>query len=304
MRAVWSFWSAPHRDRGRWAWPSELHHALSWSLSVRAASRHYPDTWLYTDDAGAEYLVDRLKLPFAHVRTDLNALEGRDPGWWALGKIHTYRAQTRPFVHIDGDAFLWLPLPEHLERAQVLAQNPEPIEPGASFYQPERIEAAAARAGFRLPVEWTGYRRKPGTLRGECCGIYGGRNLDFIRHVAGLALGLLEGPASRRAMAALDDKPRLMVVLEQFLPAAAIEHHRGRAGSPFCGIDISYLFPGMSDLFDAGTAAQAGFTHLLGGVKKNPRVIRLLEDRVYRDDRHQYHRCAEAARLYAAGGVR
>lgn len=296
MRAVWSFWSAPHRERGRWAWPSELHHALSWSLSVRTASRHYPDTWLYTDDAGAEYLAERLRLPFAHVSTALNALDGQDPDWWALGKIHTYRAQTEPFVHIDSDAFLWLPLPRYLEQARVLAQNPEHIEPGASFYQPERIEQAAARAGFRLPPEWTWYRGRLDALRGECCGIYGGHDLGFIRHVAGLALDLLNDPISRRTMAALDDKPRLMVVLEQFMPAAAIAYHRDLEGSPFRGVDISYLFPGISDLFDPAQAARAGFTHLLGGVKKNRRVTRLLEDRVYRDDPRQYRRCVEAAR--------
>ncbi|MEA3278427.1 MAG: DUF6734 family protein [Pseudomonadota bacterium] len=238
MRAVWSFWSAPHRERGRWAWPSELHHALSWSLSLQEARRHYPDTWLYTDDAGADYLVEGLGLRFAHVSTELNALADNDPGWWALGKLHAYRAQSEPFIHIDSDVFLWLPLPESVSSSDVFAQNPEPFTPGASFYQPEQVESAVARTRGRLPKEWIWYRKTPGTLRGECCGVYGGRNVEFIRHVANLAFELLDKPRNRKAMATIGDKPRLMVVLEQFLPAASIEYHRERNDSPFHGVDI------------------------------------------------------------------
>ncbi|MGD2082562.1 MAG: hypothetical protein PVF91_06325 [Chromatiales bacterium] len=296
MRAVWSFWSTPHRQRSRWAWTSELYHALSWALSVRTASRHYPDTWLYTDDAGAEYLVDRLGIRFAHVSTQLNDLADQDPDWWALGKLYTYRAQTEPFVHIDCDAFLWLPLPRRLERAEVFAQSPEPFEPGASFYQPERIESAILGSGERLPKEWSWYRSRPGRLRGECCGIYGGCHVGFLRYVAGLAIGLLEDPRIRVAMATLEDKPRLMVVLEQFLPAASVSYHGQRHDSPFHGVRMEYLVNETPDLFRPGRAASLGFTHLLGGVKRMPAVTRLLEDLVYRHDRRQYDRCVKAVR--------
>jgi hypothetical protein len=297
VRAVWSFWSAPHLERG-WAWPSELHHALAWSLSVRTASRHYPDTWLYTDDAGADYLVEQLGLHFRNVNTELNALACKDPEWWTLGKICTYRAQTEPFVHIDNDVFLWLPLPPRLEGAQVLAQNPEPINPGNSFYQPERIESALCRCGGLLPEEWIWYRKQPGGLHGACCGIYGGCNIAFIHHVAGLAISLLEDRRCRKAMASLEDKPRLMSVLEQFLPVASIEYHGQRRSSPFQGVEIAYLFDSGADLFDAGQAARTGFNHLLGGVKKIPAVARLLQDRLYREDPRQYRRCVDAAQRY------
>lgn len=76
MRAVCSFWSKPYRAGRSHPWSSEFHHALAWSLSLQEASRHYPDTWLYTDDDGARLLVDGLGLPFAHVSTGLNALDG------------------------------------------------------------------------------------------------------------------------------------------------------------------------------------------------------------------------------------
>jgi len=296
MRAVWSFWSKPHRAGRCQAWPSEFHHALAWSLSVQEASRHYSDTWLYTDDDGARLLVDDLRLPFAQIRTDLNALAEFDPGWWTLGKIYTSRLQTEPFMHVDADVFLWLPLPERLERADVFAQNPEPFTPGASYYAPERIERALASVKGWLPDEWTWYRSSHRMLRGECCGVFGGNRLDFIHHVANLAFEIIQRRANRAALAALGDKVQLMLLLEQFLPAACVEYHRVRLNSPFSGVTIAYLFDSGMNLFHPEHAARAGYTHLLSGTKRNPAVAKLLEERLRRDDPAQFERCRRVTR--------
>lgn len=125
LRAIWSFWSKPYWRQRRSGWASELHHWLAWILSVETARQHYPDTWLYTDDAGAEILVGQLGLPFVHVSTALNALASCDPDWWALGKVYTYSLQTAPFVHIDADVFLWKLLPERLSHIS-LRRTPQP----------------------------------------------------------------------------------------------------------------------------------------------------------------------------------
>jgi hypothetical protein len=45
--------------------------------------------------------------------------------WWTLGKLHAYRSQTTPFVHLDSDVYLWSPLPRRLTSAPVFGQNPE-----------------------------------------------------------------------------------------------------------------------------------------------------------------------------------
>src|SRR5262249_42856235 len=109
-RAVWSYWSKPYEARRHEPWPSERHHLLSWVLSTMTARRHYGETTLCTDDAGARLLVDGIGLEFEHVSTALNALHVSNPDWWALGKLYAYRMQTEPFVHIDSDVFLWRPL--------------------------------------------------------------------------------------------------------------------------------------------------------------------------------------------------
>jgi hypothetical protein len=110
MQAVWSFWTKPYFAERWLCWYSDWHHWLAWGLSLRAASQHYPNTLLVTDDEGARILVDELKLPFRRVSTALNTLERANPEWWSLGKIEAYRRQHEPFVHIDTDVFLWKPL--------------------------------------------------------------------------------------------------------------------------------------------------------------------------------------------------
>ena len=291
MRAVWSFWSKPYRAGQCHAWLSEFHHALAWSLSVQEASKHYSDTWLYTDDEGARLLVDQLGLPFVHVCTDLNTLDDHDPGWWALGKLHTYRLQDEPFIHIDADAFLWLPLPERLLQADILAQNPDVFVPGESFYYPERIEQALSSVNGWLPKEWLWARASRRVLLGVGCGLLGANRLDFIRYIADLAFEIIEKPANRAAMATVKDKFPLMVLLEQFLIGCCLEYHRAQPLSPFSGVTIAYLFDSGADLFNPEQAARVGYTHLIAGAKRIPAVARLLEERIRRDDPAQFERC-------------
>jgi len=87
-------------------------------------------------------------LSFSNVSTEINALAGYDPGWWALGKLYSYSVQQDPFVHIDSDVYLWKLLPSHLESADVFTQNPESFpEVGDAWYQPARVDRAFLDAG-------------------------------------------------------------------------------------------------------------------------------------------------------------
>jgi hypothetical protein len=292
MRAVWSFWSKPYYEDFRHCWIKPFHHALAWSLSLQEASKHYPDTWLYTDTNGARLLVDRLQLPFANVCTSLDALDTYDSQWWALGKLHTYRLQQSPFVHIDNDVFLWLPLPAWLTTADVFSQNPEPFTLGNSFYKPEKIEDKIAKVNGWLPQEWKWFRSSHPTLYGYCCGLLGGSRPDFIQYYSDLAFQIIEHQANYSAMRQIDDKMSLMIVLEQFLLAACIAYHNSiQDNNTFKEISTSCLFNAGEDLFKKEQAARAGYTHLLGDTKRNSGVVRVLEERMLRDNPEQYERC-------------
>jgi hypothetical protein len=297
MRAVWSFWTKPWRNRRGWSWPSEKHHLLAWVLSVESASRHYPDTQLVTDKAGARLLVDELGLRVQHVTTALESLTDHDPSLWMMGKLRAYRLQDVPFVHIDTDVFLWQRLPEKVERAAVFAQNPEHFTLGSSHYKPDRMQRLMTTdsSGW-IPPEWEWAISMGANQRGECCGIAGGTDLEFIHYYADSAMQVVDDPRNRTGWAGVPDKGEFNTLIEQYHLAACVDYHRGRPDSPFRSVEIRYLFDSFTDAFDANVAAKAGFTHLLASAKSSAAVAERMEKRVARDFPDQYERCLRFGR--------
>jgi hypothetical protein len=297
MKAVWSFWTKPFRSRGAGGWRSQKHHLLSWVLSLERARHHYPETALYTDDEGAQMLVEGMGFDFGHVSTSLNGLKDADPGWWALGKIWTYASQKEPFVHIDSDVFLWNPLPEKMAQADIFAQNPEHFGHGALFYQPEVLDAAIHNVpGGWVPEEWKWYRSNDVAQQGECCGVFGGKHIEFINHYARQALQLLDYPANQAALQAMGDKSEHMILLEQYLLSACIQYHQQREDSPYRGLTVVYLFSSMDEAFNSEHANKLGYTHLLAGAKRNRDITDKLERRVKMDYPAQYEKCLRYVR--------
>lgn len=308
MRAVWSFWSKPFKERQKSMWASEQHHLFSWALSLERARLLFPETVLVTDSDGARLLVDSLRLPFSAVSTELDALHSRDARWWMLGKLYAYRAQVRPFIHIDSDVFLWKPLPPRMTTAPVLAQNPEYFRLGASYYRPERFEKALGRDAW-LPPEWRWYRSLGRIQHGYCCGILGGQATDFIRHYADQAIRILECDANQPGLRRLAEVDTHTVSVEQYFLSACIAYHRHTPGSSFPDVAIECLFADLDDAFDEARAEAHGFTHLLAGSKRNPVIASDLERAVREDYPELYERCVAAANtapfpLAAASGER
>jgi hypothetical protein len=303
MRAVWSFWSRPYEAGCHRVWVTDKHHLLSWVLSVEAASRHYPDTILYTDSDGARLLVDAVGLRFGRVSTMLDSLAERDVAWWNLGKLYAYRDQEEPFVHIDSDVFLWSALPPETATGAVIVQNPEEFEfDGCSWYQPVPMEAAVRAAGGWLPPEWTWYSaRRAGTAL--CCGILGGARVDLLRHYADLGIRIMEHPVNRTAWPD-EEKIEHSVLIEQYLLPACIEFHHARTGSPFHGIEASCLFATADASRDPAAARRAGYTHLIGAAKADPVLAQRLEARVRRDYPEQYERVSRLFPRIAAAAER
>lgn len=301
MRAIWSFWSKPFKTHHRLTWMSEKHHLFTWVLSTETARQHYPETSLITDDEGVKILIEGIGLEFNYVSTELNALERSDPGWWALGKIYAYRAQREPFIHIDNDVFLWKPLPKRMEYAPVFAQNPEHFSSGFSCYRPEDFEFVIKCVNGWIPEEWVWYRSAGHAQRGECCGVVGGNRVDFINYYAELAIRLIEHPLNQPAWSHLADKMGNNILFEQYLLAACIEYHKSRPSSPYRDLDIEYMFNSWDDAHIPDNAAQAGYTHLIGGAKRNPVIAERLERRVMRDYPDYYERCVRYAEKIGVG---
>jgi hypothetical protein len=286
IQAVWSFWTKPFRRFHHSAWLNERDHALSWILSVGTVQRHYSDTFLITDDSGAETLIEKLGLRFGKVSLELNALDGADEHWWVLGKLYAYRAPQRPFVHVDSDVFLWKRLPKWLVNSRVFAQNPERFIVDGPIYRPTAWEAEMQRVGATLPREWQWYSRRRGNVA-ACCGIVGGRDYEFLRYYAQSAITMLE---EHGADCNLSTTERLgcNVLIEQYFLSSCIEYHRWNPESRFFGIDIRYLFEPDADV--PTSSRQRGYTHLMGSAKRDSDIAERLERRVQKEFPDAYRR--------------
>ncbi|MCE9563810.1 MAG: hypothetical protein K8U57_17345 [Planctomycetes bacterium] len=305
MRAVWSFWTEPFRRGEGSGWLSPYHAYLAWGLSVQCASRHYPDTMLVTDDAGVELLVGKLGLKFTHVSRELNRLGGRSPDWWALGKLYAYRMQTDPFVHIDGDVFLWKRLPEELETAPVFAQSPEQFDPdnAAGYYPVRAVERTfpAAGAGW-LPDAWRRYTDGAGTRTASCCGIVGGTRIDLLTEFAQLGIRIAEVESNAPGWATWGNKGLCNVLIEQMMLDAVVAHRRTFPRSwADATLRVQHLFAEAADPYDAAKSAAVGYTHLISSAKRNREVLADLEARVCRDFPELAERCRVAALVTASG---
>lgn len=293
QRAVWSFWTKPYQAHRKQVWYTDKHHWLAWVLSVETARQHYPETVLVTDDEGAKILVDDIGLEFTSVSTDLNHLKKEDPDWWILGKLWAYRSQTKPFIHIDTDVFLWNPLPANLDSAPVFAQNPEYFifgkhEDTPWWYRPELFDTRIKKTGGWLPPEWDFYFTHQRNLA-YCTGILGGNQVDFLNHYGDIALKIATNPDNRAAFALMENKIGDCLLVEQYFLAACLEYHQ-QSKSPFTGVEIECLFASPEEAYSSSKAEALGYTHLIGAAKHNRKLAKRLEKRVARDYPRHYER--------------
>jgi len=271
-QAVWSFWSVPYRLQHGRRWVDDFSHALSWVLSFRLASQHFPETALVTDDWGYELLIRQLRLPFGEVTVTLNGLAGQNPSWWALGKLYAYREQSEPFLHIDNDVFLWPGFPAEGLSGEVIAQNPEhaPVS-DAGYYRPTAVATAIRGTGGFLPPELGDYIDNAGDVA-LCTGVIGGTAVQLLRHYADLGIRLVESAENQAAWQRLAPLEDYNLVVEQYLLGSLC-----LGGS---AIDVQCVFGSQHDTFREEIAVAQRFTHLIASAKTDLRYMRWLADRV------------------------
>jgi hypothetical protein len=285
VRAVWSFWSKPHLAARNFTWATELHHRLSWILSVESARPHFTSTALHTDQHGKDLLVGELGLRFDHVCTSLDTLAADDADWWTLGKLCCYAEQYEPFLHIDSDVYLFGGLPPRVQHAPVIAQHKESVDGMQPWYDVEACEMAIrSRGDSQIPEAWSRYRTFSPLQEAACCGVVGGTATGFLRRYAQTVLHLLRSPANRHAFDGWRDKRVLNPFFEQYLMSACAYEE---------GVPISYLFESHAHA-TAGAAVQLGFTHLMASAKADAALVRRLELRVARDYPAAYERCVDS----------
>ena len=134
MKFVQSCWSCGHKNllTHNAGWYAPEYSLMAWALSCLQLKKYYKNVVLYVDTVSAKMLIDELKLPYSEIECSLDEFSFYHPQLWALPKIDTYSRQHAPFLHVDGDVFIWKPFDDYLLEAGLIAQNKES---GDEYYE-------------------------------------------------------------------------------------------------------------------------------------------------------------------------
>ena len=231
---------------------------MSWSLSCLQLKKHFNYVELYTNEVGYRILIETLKLPYTSVKV-LNDEELRNyPNeCWALAKIRTYSLQESPFVHVDGDVFLFQNL-DHLKGFDVFGQNVEIDE--SSYYASVMTQLVDKNAYFPEVIK-ENIEERP--LLALNAGIIGGTNTVFFKEFSKAAFDFVK---ENRLLLNQLDLFRFNAVYEQLLLYRLALKQKIKLGCMFDEpvADLSYRF--LVEFYDAPHKTK--YLHLLGHFKK------------------------------------
>lgn len=172
-KCIYSFWSKPSLNENNefskyCGFQKKETFAYSAYLGVLLNKQNFEEVNLYTDQKGADLLINELQLPFDNVFIILDELENMNAKFWALGKLKAVSLQEDPFIHLDFDAFLFKPLPESFLTAD-------------HFFQCKEISYPWYQYGLDI-VKNSEFKDFLGLDENVAynCGIMGFNNLDII----------------------------------------------------------------------------------------------------------------------------
>lgn len=163
-------------------WVAPEYHLIGWALSCLQLHQLYKNVDLYCNSNGALLLKDKLGLPYSNIYITHDDFDIVNEQLWALPKILTYSLQNEPFLHLDGDVFLFKELPAPLLRNELIAQN---IEIAKEYYLPVQKELIKYFTYFPNCVTEEFNCTNP--IRAVNAGILGGSNIEFIKEYTDLA---------------------------------------------------------------------------------------------------------------------
>lgn len=170
----------PFKDTFGWAAPE--YHLMGWALSCLQLQLLYHNVDLYCNSNAALLLKDKLGLPYNNIyvtHDDLNVVSEK---LWALPKIFTYSLQKEPFLHLDGDVFLFKKLPVSLLSSELIAQN---VEEATNYYLHTQKQLMKYFTYFPNCVRKDFSSSDP--VKAVNAGILGGSNITFIKEYSELA---------------------------------------------------------------------------------------------------------------------
>lgn len=286
MKIIQSLWVKPSlkkenfniSDRNKGGWIDKKYNYMSWALSCLQFKKYYKDVELVTDSDGYELLIEKLELPYTNVDVILDKLNSYHPDLWALGKILAYSIQNEPFIHADGDVFIFKKFETNIEKSRLIAQN---VECGFDYYY-EIFKNIEEHFDY-IPNVLKESKMKNNKIIAVNAGLLGGSDLIFFKEYSEEVFRFVNSNAARIEMV---DIGLFNNVFEQFLFKAMAEKKK---------IDISFNLSNVNQAFDgladfSGVPAKIDYIHTVGVYKRMKYIGDLLAKRLQSDYPEYYYK--------------
>jgi len=169
-------------------WVTPEYHLMGWALSCLQLKQIFGKVELYTNsDAVIDLLIKDLQLPYDIVHTELSCFELPHLQLWALPKLYTYSLQKEPFLHIDGDVFVFEKFDNSLLNGELIGQN---IEVATEYYTSTQRLLEKHFTFFPTCVKRDFDSETP--ITSINAGILGGSNIEFFQEYTKLAFEYID----------------------------------------------------------------------------------------------------------------
>ncbi len=282
MKIVQSSWSCNQTNLLRFnaGWYSPEYNLMGWALSCLQLKKYYPEVVLYADSVAAEILIDTLQLPYTEVVCNLDKLNIVHPQLWALPKIHSYSQQDTPFLHVDGDVFIWKPFDYNLLKKELITQN---LEVSTDYYE-THMKALEAKLIY-FPPEIIAERKRTNPIYAYNAGIFGGSDIPFFQEYTQKAIEFVkknENVLSKINVGGFN------IFFEQYLFYVLVKKYKKKVGVLFEEVIGDNEYIGFGDFIEVPHNKQ--YLHLLGVFKRDKAVCEQMADRLRLDYPEYYYR--------------
>jgi len=282
MRVIQSAWTCnkPSLLTTSLGWLSPEYNLMAWTLSCLQLKKYYPELILYSDSVSAKMLVDTLKLPYSEVICNLDSLNIYHPQLWALPKILSYSQQEKPFLHVDGDVFIWKEFEDSLLQGGLIAQN---MEAATDYYENIMISLESSLNYF--PDEIVNERKSKKPILAYNAGIFGGNDISFFKEYTEKAFDFVGKNILHFSRINVSN---FNIFFEQYLFYCLAKKYNKEVKVLLPDIIGDNQYRGFGDF--GKVPYEKHYLHLLGSYKRNEFVCKQMADRLRQDYPEYYYR--------------
>lgn len=267
-------------------WYSPEYHIMSWALSCLQLRKYYNNITLYADTVSSKLLIDTLQLPYSNVVCNLDELNIYHDNLWAIPKLYAYSLQEQPFLHVDGDVFIWKPFDEKLLNSDIIAQNKEA---GTDYY--ENILNNLENKLSYFPAEIKYQRKVANPIYAFNMGIFGGHDISFFKEYTSKAFEFVNNNIECLSKINVSN---FNIFFEQYLLYCLTSKGNKNVSLLLDTVIDDLSYTGFGDFVDVPHYKQ--YLHLIGTFKRNREICNQMAFRLRKDYPTYYYRIVQLFR--------